>query len=137
MTGPPSRLPDPGVTGARRCRPARTWPATSTASPPCSPRNRDFYRVDTAISVPQIRPADYRLELAGMFDSPRSYTLADLYDRDDLIERDITLTCVSNEVGGRLAGTARWIGVPLGAFLRGERHPVRQRRSWSAAPSTA
>lgn len=80
--------------------------------------NADFYRVDTAIVVPRIRPADYRLEMAGMFDTPRSYTLPDLFERDDLIERDITLTCVSNEVGGTLAGTARWIGVPLGALLR-------------------
>jgi len=79
--------------------------------------NREFYRVDTAISVPRIRPADYRLQMAGMFDSPRSYTLADLFERDDVIERDITLTCVSNEVGGGLAGTARWIGVPLAALL--------------------
>jgi DMSO/TMAO reductase YedYZ molybdopterin-dependent catalytic subunit len=80
--------------------------------------NREFYRVDTAISVPQVRPADYRLTLDGMFDSPRSYTLSDLLERDDLIERDVTLTCVSNEVGGGLAGTARWLGVPLGPFLR-------------------
>jgi DMSO/TMAO reductase YedYZ molybdopterin-dependent catalytic subunit len=80
--------------------------------------NGDFYRVDTALTVPQVRPADYRLSLTGMFDSPRSYTLDDLFGRDDLIERDITLTCVSNEVGGRLAGTARWLGVPLGALLR-------------------
>ncbi|WP_176449826.1 molybdopterin-dependent oxidoreductase [Geodermatophilus saharensis] len=80
--------------------------------------NRDFYRVDTAITVPQIRPAAYRLTLSGMFDAPRSYTLADLFDRDDVVERDVTLTCVSNEVGGGLAGTARWTGVPLGALLR-------------------
>jgi DMSO/TMAO reductase YedYZ molybdopterin-dependent catalytic subunit len=80
--------------------------------------NRTFYRVDTAISVPQIRPKDYRLTLAGMFEAPGTYTLADLFDRDDLIERDVTLTCVSNEVGGLLAGNARWLGVPLGAFLR-------------------
>jgi DMSO/TMAO reductase YedYZ molybdopterin-dependent catalytic subunit len=79
--------------------------------------NRDFYRVDTAISVPRIRPADYRLSMTGMFDSPRSYTLADLFGREDLIERDVTLTCVSNEVGGGLAGTARWLGVPLAALL--------------------
>jgi DMSO/TMAO reductase YedYZ molybdopterin-dependent catalytic subunit len=85
---------------------------------PLVTRNRDFYRVDTAITVPQVRPADYRLSLTGMFDSPRTWTLADLYGRDDLIERDITLTCVSNEVGGSLAGAARWLGVPLGAFLR-------------------
>jgi len=80
--------------------------------------NREFYRVDTAITVPQISPADYRLTLTGMFDSPRTYTLDDLLGRDDLIERDITLTCVSNEVGGTLAGTARWLGVPLGTLLR-------------------
>ena len=85
---------------------------------PLFTQSREFYRVDTAISVPQIRPGDYELTLTGMFDSPRSYTLPDLFERDDLIERDITLTCVSNEVGGRLAGSARWIGVPLGAFLR-------------------
>jgi DMSO/TMAO reductase YedYZ molybdopterin-dependent catalytic subunit len=80
--------------------------------------NREFYRVDTAITVPQIRPADYELKLTGAFDTPRSYSLDDLLGRSDLIERDITLTCVSNEVGGGLAGTARWLGVPLGAFLR-------------------
>ena len=80
--------------------------------------NRDFYRIDTAITVPQVRPGDYRLALGGMFDAPRTYTLRDLYDRGDLLERDITLTCVSNEVGGDLAGSARWLGVPLGALLR-------------------
>jgi DMSO/TMAO reductase YedYZ molybdopterin-dependent catalytic subunit len=80
--------------------------------------NREFYRVDTALRVPQLDPSDFRLELRGMFADPQPYTLAELFDRDDLIERDITLTCVSNEVGGTLAGTARWLGVPLGAFLR-------------------
>ena len=85
---------------------------------PLFTKNGDFYRVDTAISVPQIRPSDYRLSMTGMFDSPRTYTLTDLFERDDIVERDVTLTCVSNEVGGRLAGSARWIGVPLGAFLR-------------------
>jgi DMSO/TMAO reductase YedYZ molybdopterin-dependent catalytic subunit len=80
--------------------------------------NREFYRVDTALAVPQIRPADYRLRVGGMVDRPRTWTLADLLERGDVIERDVTLTCVSNEVGGTLAGTARWIGVPLGDFLR-------------------
>ncbi len=85
---------------------------------PLVTRNGEFYRIDTALIAPRIRPADYRLELAGMFDSPRSYTLADLLGRPDVIERDITLTCVSNEVGGVLAGSARWLGVPLAAVLR-------------------
>lgn len=85
---------------------------------PLFTRNGEFYRIDTALIAPRIRPADYRLELTGMFDSPRSYTLADLFERDDVIERDITLTCVSNEVGGALVGSARWMGVPLAALLR-------------------
>jgi DMSO/TMAO reductase YedYZ molybdopterin-dependent catalytic subunit len=112
------------LTLPRPASPAPALPAGADLSrdvdglTPLFTSNRDFYRVDTAISVPRVRPADYRLSLTGMFDSPRSYTLADLFQRDDVIERDITLTCVSNEVGGRLAGTARWIGVPLGALLR-------------------
>ena len=85
---------------------------------PLVTRSRDFYRVDTAIALPQIRPSDYRLQLTGLFGRPRAFSVDDLYRRDDLIERDITLTCVSNPVGGTLAGTARWLGVPLGAFLR-------------------
>jgi hypothetical protein len=67
----------------------------------------DFYRVDTAIQVPQLDPSRWSLTLSGMFDRPGSITLAELFDRPDVVERDITLTCVSNEVGGTLAGTAR------------------------------
>ena len=85
---------------------------------PLVTRNGEFYRIDTALIAPRIRPADYRLELTGMFDSPRTYTLDDLLGRADVIERDITLTCVSNEVGGTLVGSARWLGVPLAALLR-------------------
>ncbi|RBY92382.1 molybdopterin-binding oxidoreductase [Blastococcus sp. TBT05-19] len=108
----------------RPASPAPALPAGADLAPriegltPLVTPNKDFYRVDTAITVPQIRPSDYTLTLKGKFDSPQSYSLQDLFDRDDIIERDITLTCVSNEVGGRLAGTARWLGVPLGAFLR-------------------
>jgi DMSO/TMAO reductase YedYZ molybdopterin-dependent catalytic subunit len=104
--------------------PAPPLPAGADLAPgvpgltPLVTANRDFYRIDTAITVPQIRPAAYRLSLTGMVDSPRTWTLAELFDRDDVIERDVTLTCVSNEVGGTLTGTARWTGVPLGAFLR-------------------
>jgi DMSO/TMAO reductase YedYZ molybdopterin-dependent catalytic subunit len=80
--------------------------------------NANFYRIDTALTVPQINPSDYALTLTGMFDFPRRFSLAELFGRPDVIERDVTLTCVSNEVGGTLAGTARFMGVPLGALLR-------------------
>jgi DMSO/TMAO reductase YedYZ molybdopterin-dependent catalytic subunit len=85
---------------------------------PLVTRNADFYRVDTALVVPQLRPSTYRLALTGMLDRPRSWSLDDLLGRRDLVERDVTLTCVSNEVGGTLTGTARWLGVPLAALLR-------------------
>ncbi|WP_410813647.1 molybdopterin-dependent oxidoreductase [Micromonospora sp. 067-2] len=79
--------------------------------------NRDFYRVDTALSVPQIDVDTWRLRLGGAVERPRTWSFDDLLARD-LIERDITLNCVSNEVGGPYIGTARWTGVPLAPLLR-------------------
>jgi len=79
--------------------------------------NNDFYRVDTAITVPQVSPSEWSLRIFGMVDQEVEYTFEDLMNRDDLIERDITLSCVSNQVGDTLAGTARWIGVPLKNLL--------------------
>ncbi|MBA3338335.1 MAG: molybdopterin-dependent oxidoreductase [Geodermatophilaceae bacterium] len=79
--------------------------------------NNDFYRVDTAITAPQVSPSDWSLRIFGMVDKEVQYTFADLMNRDDLIERDITISCVSNQVGDKLAGTARWIGVPLKNLL--------------------
>ncbi|MFJ3856557.1 molybdopterin-dependent oxidoreductase [Streptomyces sp. NPDC090085] len=80
--------------------------------------NRDFYRVDTALSVPQVDAGTWRLRIHGKgVTRPRTYTFGELLARP-LIERDITLTCVSNEVGGPYLGTARWLGVPLAELLR-------------------
>ncbi|MGW6408305.1 molybdopterin-dependent oxidoreductase [Streptomyces vinaceus] len=79
--------------------------------------NRDFYRVDTALVVPKVDAAAWRLRIRGKgVTAPRSYSLAQLLARP-LIERDITLTCVSNEVGGPYTGNARWLGVPLAGLL--------------------
>ncbi len=79
--------------------------------------NNDFYRVDTAITVPQVSPSEWSLRIFGMVDQELEFTFEDLMNRDDLIERDITLSCVSNQVGDTLASTARWIGVPLKTLL--------------------
>lgn len=80
--------------------------------------NKDFYRVDTALVVPRVDADSWRLRIHGK-GVPRPLTLSfrDLLRRR-LIERDITLTCVSNEVGGPYVGNARWIGVPLADLLR-------------------
>ncbi|QGV77330.1 molybdopterin-dependent oxidoreductase [Streptomyces ficellus] len=80
--------------------------------------SRDFYRVDTALTVPRIDAGTWRLRIHGKeVTRPRTYTLDQLLARP-LIERDITLTCVSNEVGGPYVGNARWLGVPLAELLR-------------------
>ncbi|MGV9255388.1 molybdopterin-dependent oxidoreductase [Streptomyces sp. NPDC003697] len=79
--------------------------------------NTDFYRVDTALVVPRVDAATWRLRLHGRgVRRPGVYSFDDLLRRE-LIERDITLTCVSNEVGGPYVGNARWIGVRLAGLL--------------------
>lgn len=78
--------------------------------------NSDFYRVDTALVVPQVDPSTWSLSVGGMVAAP--FTLS--YDEIlamPLVERDLTLTCVSNEVGGQYAGNARWLGVRLTDLL--------------------
>ncbi|MCU1632555.1 MAG: sulfite oxidase-like oxidoreductase, partial [Micrococcaceae bacterium] len=78
--------------------------------------NGDFYRIDTALSVPQLTTDDWVLRVHGMVEEEFELTFQDLLDAD-LIERHITLTCVSNPVGGYLAGNAKWLGYPLREVL--------------------
>ncbi|WP_308294612.1 molybdopterin-dependent oxidoreductase [Streptomyces sp. JJ66] len=80
--------------------------------------NDEFYRVDTAIRVPRVDATTWRLRIGGQgVRTPLTLSFDDLLGRE-LVERDITLTCVSNQVGGPYVGTARWIGVPLADLLR-------------------
>ncbi len=78
--------------------------------------NRDFYRIDTALTVPQVPTDGYELRVSGMVDRELSFTFDDLLRRD-VVEHDITLTCVSNTIGGELIGNARWLGVRLDEIL--------------------
>lgn len=80
-------------------------------------KNRDFYRVDTALIVPQVDPDAWRLRIHGLVDRPMEITFAELMKRP-LAEADITLACVSNEVGGEYVGNARWLGVRMADLLR-------------------
>jgi DMSO/TMAO reductase YedYZ molybdopterin-dependent catalytic subunit len=80
--------------------------------------SKDFYRVDTALTVPRVDVAAWNLRIHGKgVKRPLTLDFAELLDRK-LIERHITLTCVSNQVGGSYAGNARWLGVPLAELLR-------------------
>ena len=82
---------------------------------PITPKN-EFYRIDTALTVPQVDPADWRLRITGMVDQPYELTFDDILGMD-LSDHVITLACVSNRVGGDLAGNAIWTGVPLAVLL--------------------
>jgi DMSO/TMAO reductase YedYZ molybdopterin-dependent catalytic subunit len=79
--------------------------------------NRDFYRVDTALRVPDVPVESWRLRVHGMVDRELDLSFEDLLSRR-LVERRITLTCVSNPVGGEYVGNATWIGVPVRELLR-------------------
>lgn len=111
-------------------RPARRAPAPPAGAdlriPGLAPLyvpNADFYRIDTALLVPQVDPGDWSLEVKGMVDKPFTLSYAELMAIPQ-IEADVTLSCVSNEVGGGLVGNARWQGVLLADLL--ERAGVRR-----------
>ncbi|MFF2503831.1 molybdopterin-dependent oxidoreductase [Streptomyces sp. NPDC058067] len=108
------RLPAPKSPG--RPTPANAQLHVPGISPFTTP-NKDFYRIDTALVVPMVDAAKWRLKIRGKgVTRPVTLTFDDLLRRP-LVERDITLTCVSNEVGGPLLGNARWLGVPLADLL--------------------
>lgn len=105
-------------------------PRPSTSAPPIPPDvqpkgvalpsfitpSADFYRVDTALSVPQLSHGDWRLRIHGMVDREATYSFDDLA-RFDLIETVTTLTCVSNPVGGELISTGVWTGYRVADLL--------------------
>jgi len=78
--------------------------------------NADFYRVDTAYAVPALTTDTWQLRIHGAVDREITLTFDDLLAMP-AVERMITLTCVSNEVGSKLAGNARWQGVRLADLL--------------------
>ena len=78
--------------------------------------NKDFYRIDVSLVTPRIDLAKWRLKVSGMVERPFEMTFDELLampSREDVV----TLTCVSNEVGGDLVGNARWLGVSLADVL--------------------
>lgn len=79
--------------------------------------NDAFYRVDTDLVLPQVRPESWTLRIHGMVDRPVELSFGDLL-KQPLHEHDLTLSCVSDPVGGPYVGNARWIGASVPALLR-------------------
>ena len=108
------KIPKPAV--ALKPEPASVRPDVPALEPFFTP-NSQFYRVDTALSLPQVNPEQWKLRIHGMVDRPMEITFDQLL-KMPLAEHDLTLTCVSNPVGGPYCGNARWIGAPLAPILR-------------------
>src|SRR6185436_5576692 len=116
----------------RRRRPAAqqgaAWSATHrlpNADDPVAPVNgtrpeftplADHYRIDINTSPPVVDATSWRLRIHGLVDRPLTLTLDDLR-RHDALHQLITLSCISNPIGGSLIGTTRWSGVSLGKLL--------------------
>lgn len=117
-TGQPSATPAgtstplPEVTATMRDRVA----AAPGTRPELTP-NADFYRIDINTRSVVIDGSSWVLEVAGLFDNPRPLTLSDLTDYP-AVTQPITLSCISNRIGGDLIGSSNWTGVRLRDLLK-------------------
>lgn len=78
---------------------------------------QDFYRIDTVLAPPVVDPEQWSLRIHGMVAEEVTLTMDELLDLP-LEEHHITLTCVSNPVGGDLVGNATWLGYPVRELLK-------------------
>jgi DMSO/TMAO reductase YedYZ molybdopterin-dependent catalytic subunit len=104
----PATLPKPAEVATI---PAGAEISQNGITPLVMPNDR-FYRIDTALIVPNIDASSWRLRVHGMVDQEVSLSYADLAEMP-LFEQYVTIACVSNEVGGNLVGNTKWTGVKL------------------------
>ena len=107
-----TKLPRPGRTVSL---PAGAAFPVDGLSPIVVPNGR-FYRIDTALLVPNVDIASWRLRVHGLVEREVTLTFDDLVALGTF-EQYVTIACVSNEVGGNLVGNAKWTGVPLRTVL--------------------
>ena len=113
---PVATVPEAAVAERAEAVPAAMMDFGIDGVEPWAVPNSDFYRIDTALVVPQVPKDSWKLRVHGMVDNELEITFADLLERD-MIERYITLSCVSNRVGGDLVGNAKWQGVRMKDIL--------------------
>jgi DMSO/TMAO reductase YedYZ molybdopterin-dependent catalytic subunit len=92
----------------------RTQPAPGTR--PEITEAGEFYNVDINTLPPSVDGDTWRLKFDGLVNNPSEYSLEDLRSRAS-ISQVITLSCISNPIGGDLIGTAVWTGVPFSNIL--------------------
>jgi len=101
---------EPAVEGVADPTPAQVAPIEGVSE--LVTPNDEFYRIDTALSVPRVDIETWTLSFTGLVDTPFSITYDELLAMP-MVERYVTLCCVSNRVGGGLIGNAKWLGVPV------------------------
>jgi DMSO/TMAO reductase YedYZ molybdopterin-dependent catalytic subunit len=130
VVGGASRFGSAAMQAAVAARRAVRLPAASTTAAPVPAGasldvpgitpyitpNADFYRIDTALRVPSVDPSQWRLRVHGAVEREVEVTWDELLALP-LEEHHATLSCVSNEVGGDLIGTALWLGYPIRHLL--------------------
>ncbi len=77
----------------------------------------NHYRIDISSRPPVIDSGEWRLDVTGLVDNPVSLSLSDLYDNFERVDRFITLSCISNRIGGTLISTTKWSGFRMSDFL--------------------
>ena len=124
-----------GLLERQRTAPVGAGPAIPPASatvPPLAPEadlsttianltpivmpNDRFYRIDTAILTPSVGTGDWTLRIHGLVDRETTLTWEQLIALP-MFEQYVTIACVSNEVGDKLVGNAKWTGVRLREVL--------------------
>ncbi len=107
---PPASDTVPALTAAQDLS-----PTIADLTPIVMPNDR-FYRIDTALLTPSVSTDGWTLKIHGMVDRETTLTWAELVSLP-MFEQYTTIACVSNEVGGRLVGNAKWTGVRLREVL--------------------
>ncbi|WP_406832531.1 molybdopterin-dependent oxidoreductase [Pedococcus sp. KACC 23699] len=111
----PSSVTLPAPQNTEAALPAGLETKIKGITPFSTPPN-DFYRVDTALVIPRVDVESWKLEIAGDVDKPYSITFDELL-KMPMIEKRITLNCVSNEVGGPYISSTLWQGVRIKDLL--------------------
>lgn len=93
--------------------------ATVTPAPGTRPEFTPLelhYRIDINTIPPKIDESQWRLRISGLVEKPLALTLKDLQNYQPM-HQFITLSCISNPVGGDLISTTRWTGASLQRLL--------------------
>ncbi len=128
------RTPGPAVTGGSCGHRSGVRIIRRSGAAPFITPNSDFYRIDTALAVPELHSDEWTLRIHGLVENEVMIDMHELLELP-LEEHHITLTCVSNPVGGDLVGNASWLGYPVRQLLA-EAGPCRRPTWCSRSRST-